>query len=153
MVDRHLSEFVSVAGRDFDYAKERDKHLNAQVPCNGWSPPIQLHPLHSGTTGKPKGVQRDTGGYAVAFTPASEYFQGKPGETFCYHEHWLGGRAQLHHYGPLIGGMATILYEGLPVAPTAVFGEAHYREIQSQRHVQCAHSHSRFEKARPSATD
>ncbi len=37
----------------------------------------------SGTTGKPKGVQRDTGGYAVALASSMKHiFLGRPGETY-----------------------------------------------------------------------
>ena len=33
MVDRKLAPFTPVAGRDLDYATERAKHMDAQVPC------------------------------------------------------------------------------------------------------------------------
>ena len=68
---------------------------------------------------KPKGVQRDTGGYAVALASSiPNIFQGKPGETFfCTSDiGWVVGHSYII-YGPLIGGMATILYEGLPIRP------------------------------------
>ena len=73
----------------------------------------------SGTTGKPKGVQRDTGGYAVALAASMKHiFMGGPGETyFCTSDiGWVVGHSYIV-YGPLIAGMATILYEGLPVRP------------------------------------
>ncbi len=75
----------------------------------------------SGTTGKPKGVQRDTGGYTVALAASIPHiFMGQPGETFlCTSDiGWVVGHSYIV-YGPLIGGMTTILYEGLPTSPDA----------------------------------
>ena len=73
----------------------------------------------SGTTAKPKGVQRDVGGYAVALASSINHiFGGKPGETyFCTADiGWVVGHSYLV-YGPLLHGMATILYEGVPIRP------------------------------------
>ncbi len=75
----------------------------------------------SGTTGKPKGVQRDTGGYAVALASSMKHiFLGNPGETYFSTSDigWVVGHSYIV-YGPLIAGMATILYEGLPIRPDA----------------------------------
>jgi propionyl-CoA synthetase len=75
----------------------------------------------SGTTGKPKGVQRDTGGYAVALAASMKHiFCGQPGETYFSTSDigWVVGHSYIV-YGPLIAGMATILYEGLPIRPDA----------------------------------
>ncbi|MGN6388383.1 MAG: AMP-binding protein, partial [Burkholderiaceae bacterium] len=75
----------------------------------------------SGTTGRPKGVQRDTGGYAVALAYSmADIFCGNPGETYFSTSDigWVVGHSYIV-YGPLIAGMATVLYEGLPIRPDA----------------------------------
>lgn len=73
----------------------------------------------SGTTGKPKGVQRDVGGYAVALaTSMDTIFGGKAGGVFfCASDiGWVVGHSYIV-YAPLLAGMATIVYEGLPTYP------------------------------------
>ena len=117
LADRQLAPMQMVAGRDLRWTDLRAKYINAQVPCE-WldSTAISYTIYTSGTTGKPKGVQRDTGGYAVALAASMKHiFDGRAGETYFSTSDigWVVGHSYII-YGPLIAGMATIMYEGLP---------------------------------------
>jgi propionyl-CoA synthetase len=101
---------------DIDY-----EELVAQAQPASAIPVKSTHPHYilytSGTTGLPKGIVRDTGGYAVALKYSMEHFYNiKPGDVFWAASDigWVVGHSYIV-YGPLLHGCTAVLYEGKPV--------------------------------------
>ena len=122
LVDRGLAAIETIAAPAYSYRAISQKHLKTVVPCVWLDATAISYTIYtSGTTGKPKGVQRDTGGYAVALAASMRHiFDCRAGETyFCTSDiGWVVGHSYIV-YGPLIAGMATVMYEGLPTRPDA----------------------------------
>jgi len=116
LLQRPQSVAAMTAGRDLDWAQ-----TVAGAKPHPCVPVAATHPLYilytSGTTGQPKGVVHDTGGYCVALYWSMKNLYGiEPGEVWWTASDvgWAVGHSYTV-YGPLLYGATSILYEGKPV--------------------------------------
>lgn len=103
-------------GFDLDWDELMAKATPADcVPVKATDPLYILYT--SGTTGLPKGIVRDNGGYCVALRWSMEYiYDVKPGDVYWSASDvgWVVGHSYIV-YAPLITGCTTIVYEGKPI--------------------------------------
>ncbi len=133
----YVDEAIKQAGHKPEHVIIFDRKLGVDIPHQSYDidydtlvsksaavTPVSVestHPLYilytSGTTGKPKGIIRDTGGYATALKYSMKSVYGvEEGDVYWAASDvgWVVGHSYIV-YGPLLNRNTTILFEGKPI--------------------------------------